>query len=220
MSIIIIIKTLLIVIISVSMVSCSEKIDVEKEADNIYINSSIETIQDNSNNVYQLKLNEIKELYLMPDIEEIAIKVYNRNISKQQIELAKINNKYSIKNKKTEKEIIVNAITGKVIEEEAERLMIKPSQKDVDEYIRLLRDELNNDSVESNEIKDYIVASRLSEDDYLKQQAENIYYIYQKELFFKYLKEEKIDYDKYVEDLISKADIEFLDKELEKVYTQ
>lgn len=216
----IIIKTLLIVIISVSMVSCSEKIDVEKEADNIYINSSIETIQDNSNNAYQLKLNEIKELYLMPDIEEIAIKVYNRNISKQQIELAKINNKYSIKNKKTEKEIIVNAITGKVIEEEAERLMIKPSQKDVDEYIRLLRDELNNDSVESNEIKDYIVASRLSEDDYLKQQAENIYYIYQKELFFKYLKEEKIDYDKYVEDLISKADIEFLDKELEKVYTQ
>ena len=79
---------------------------------------------------------------------------------------------------------------------------------------------IKNSSAERNEIKDYISVSRLSEDDYLKQQSENIYHIYQKELFFEYLKSQNIDSDKYVQDLIYKAEIEFLDKELEKVYTQ
>ena len=156
----------------------------------------------------------------MPDIDKVVIKVHDRDILKEQIELAKINNKYSIKNKKTEKEIIVNAITGKVIEEEAERLMLKPDREEIDEYVNFVKEELNNRSAERNEIKDYISVSRLSEDDYLKQQSENIYHIYQKELFFEYLKSQNIDSDKYVEDLISKADIEFLDKEIEKAYSQ
>lgn len=215
-------NVLVIFIIGISMVSCAENKSSNKvdntNVNNVCISSSTDDTPGAFGNNRSLALEEMRSLSLMPNIDEIVIIVNDYGIPRSQIELARINNKYTSSNPESEKDIIANAIRGKVIASEADKLQIKPEQKYIDEYINFVKDMLHNDMDGGMEIKDHINALGVTEEEYLKQQADNIYFVYQNEEFRKYIEAKNIDYDKYVDDLVGEADIQFNDKDIERIY--
>lgn len=213
---------LVVIIIGISMVSCAENKSSDKVQNANVNNVCISSLTDDTSSVFEnnrnLALEEIRSLSSMPNIDEVVIIVNEYGIPRIQIELARINNKYTLSNPKSEKDIIANAIRGKVVASEADKLRITPNQKSIDEYINFVKDMLHNDMAGGMEIKEHINALGVTEEEYLKQQADNIYFVYQNEEFRKYIEAKNIDYDKYVDDLVGEADIQFNDKDIERIY--
>lgn len=174
-----------------------------------------------------------KELDNIPNITEPIILVNGQSIIRKTFELEKIFCEYS--NSKSLKERMNLIIRNKVVQQEAIRMKIEPSQAKIDTYITQIKNGLSEDS--NSYINGYIAGMGISLEEYFDTLRKIAYNTYQREDLWQTIvisKKEEITaqaikrdipvnemeaeyYNQYVDNLIKKATIEYVDPEIEKL---
>ena len=154
---------------------------------------------------------KIKDLSEFEGINEVIAIVNGKEITRFSFEAQKITKE--VQYNLTTKEIMYSLIRPIVIQTEAERLKLKPSQDGIDEYISSLEYSLDNEYVQT-----YMKAKELSYEEYMKEQKENAYKMFLTDALCKYAETlpEYDDAESYINHLIKYADIKIYDSEIEK----
>ena len=176
---------------------------------------------------------KIKEILDNPEFDKPAIRINEEYISQYAIETAKVFVEGTPA--KDLKHEIISKIKANVLRREANRLNIKPADEEVEEYfnfsIRALEENGNNF------LDGYLKGRDMTIEEYTAEIKDDIYYMKQGEALQAYIlkdmeqeliKEadkrktsvwevEKEYYDEYVDELIKKADIEYLDPEIKQI---
>lgn len=162
-----------------------------------------------------------KALSDVTGIDETVIIVNGYQISRRHYENKKLEGE-SMDSPMTVKNCVDSLVQTFAIKSEAERLNIKPLQQDIDNYMEQYKKALESKSQGTEIPLAYIEALGISVDEYLIELEKSVYNMFQREEFRKYLESEKgiTDFDKYFDELAKKADVEFLDPEIEKLYNE
>lgn len=196
------------------------------------------TIENRNEEMYKLFFSigsEISSLSNIPEIEKDAVIVNGKSISKKDIEIEKIQIKYSESNI-TLKERITVLIKNMVLTSEANRLKIEPSQKDIASYMDNIKISIEHDN---GQISGYINGTGITIEEFILTNEKMAYNMYQRRELWKSVKSKKINkqiqkeaedreisfdvvdkeyYEKYAEELMSKANIQILDEELKIMF--
>ena len=158
------------------------------------------------------KINNVDKI---PNINDVVILVDDLSITRKDFEIQKI-----YQEGKKDKEIIHSLIRTKATKAEAIRLNIEPSKDKIDAYLMQTREGLYNKDEGSEIIITYIEALGLSTEEYLELLGELAYDMYQREALWEHVKERGTytDYEEYVNSLAEKADVKFIDVQIEKIY--
>ena len=156
-----------------------------------------------------------KALSSVPEIDNSAVLVNGLTITKRTIEHQK--NMQPIFYTKSLKDEIVQIVRQKVQNSEAIKQGIKPSQDDVDAYLKQEADSLNNQDPGMENILSYIAGMGITIDEYEQSQQQPIYDLYQRDALLKTLPT-GTDTNKYVDGLVEKADIQILDPAVQVLF--
>lgn len=178
------------------------------------------------------------------ELDTVAMIVDGDEISKREIEqsklaaLTRVNNEVvEIDLHQEEKREIIELVRNAVVNVEAKRKGIQPKQEDIDQYINEQR-EMFNIPKSNSVINLYIKASGLTEEEYWNNMRKSKYISMQRSMLYESvmtpLEDEinaeveetgvfaaklKIEYwEKYIDELVSKAEIEILDPELKVLF--
>jgi len=179
-----------------------------------------------------------------PELDTVAMIVDGDEISKREIEqsklaaLTRVNNEVvEIDLHQEEKREIIELVRNAVVNAEAKRKGIQPKQEDIDQYINEQREMFN--IPESNTVINlYIKASGLTEEEYWNNMGKAKYISMQRSMLYESVMtplEEDINieagergaivadvrteyWEKYIDELVSKAEIEILDPELKALF--
>ena len=178
------------------------------------------------------------------ELDTVAMIVDGDEISKREIEqsklaaLTRVNNEVvEIDLHQEEKREIIELVRNAVVNAEAKRKGIQPKQEDIDQYINEQR-EMFNIPKSNSVINLYIKASGLTEEEYWNNMGKSKYISMQRSMLYESvmtpLEDEinaeveetgvfaaklKIEYwEKYIDELVSKAEIEILDPELKVLF--
>ena len=148
-------------------------------------------------------------------IDEIAVVVEGIEVTKREIETQKLN----LKNE-TVKGAVDLLIWQKSAEAEANKLNISPPQEKLDLYLEQLQASLDKTSPNYELTFKMLEIAGLSEEEYIEKSMEAIYPIYQREALWEYVSRSEglTDYDKYFDELMKNATVEFKDKEINRQY--
>ena len=160
---------------------------------------------------------KIKNLESLSNINEAVIIVNGYNITKKDVETQKIYAEF-LKDEDI-REKIYGLIKTKVIETEAKRLGISPDEEAINEYIKQSKDALEKGETGTEILLALMTGLGVTTEEYLSILREEIYTLYQSSALQQHLeqRENNFDYSIYTEDLVNKAEVEFLDEELEKM---
>lgn len=165
-----------------------------------------------------IKISEkIKNLDKISNINDVVIIVNGFPITRKDFETQKIYQRDA-----QNKNIIDSLIRTKAIKSEAIRLNIQPSKEKINAYLTQIRESISNKEEGSETITTYIKTLGLSIEEYLELLEESTYDMYQREALWEYVSEKDnlADYEEYVDNLAKKADIKFVDVQIEKLYRQ
>ncbi|MBE7052212.1 MAG: hypothetical protein E7395_06555 [Ruminococcaceae bacterium] len=163
---------------------------------------------------------KIRELDSISGIDDVVVIVSGKGITRRDVETAKIMRGVDITNdNETVKSILHNLMKHKAMKAEAERLNIEPDAADVEKYWKPIKDEIYDENADEFAKAD-MISLGLTKEEYVQRHIQIGYDMYQREALFKFAAPAHGDYDRFADELIKKAKIEFLDKELEDIYTQ
>lgn len=163
---------------------------------------------------------EIKALDDISGIDETVILVDDYPITRKTFEVQRIYTKY-IKNT-TLKEAIEEIIKNTAIKAEAERLNIQPSEEKIDAYIESVDSTLREDVTGAEIDIALIEGLGITREEYILQQREIAYNMYQREALWLSVEDSQKDkdYDQYMDEIAKKADVEILDEEISTILSR
>lgn len=166
---------------------------------------------------YESAIKKVNELSNVEGIDSVIIKVNDKKITKRTFETEKIMKglQYSI----PEKDILYFLIRPLVLNSEAERLDIEPSQDSINNYVNNIKDGLESGGNGMEYAFAYINAKGITTEEYLEESRKTAYDMFQREALYKYAEslDEYDNIEEYINDLINKAEIIFYDSEIEKI---
>jgi len=174
------------------------------------------SVTSDNNEMMREKGKESKDIYSNDKNSAVVILVNGYEILRKDIETQKT--LAPLFADKTEKDIINDAIKNLVIKSEAERLNIKPQQNDIDKYMEQTQNAIDNNYEGMDLLISYLEGADITLEDYMISLEESAYNMFQREELRKHIESKNMDYEKYVKDILSEADIQFNDKMLEKIY--
>lgn len=198
---------------------------INDDASKLYIDSQKE--------IYSALGAKIKELSDIPGIEDPAILVNGHPITKKDIENEKIRSEFS--NSFSLKEKINELIRKKVEIAEANRLEIKPVQDDLNAYLERTKQAIESNANANAVLQAYIEGRNITKEAYFELLYDQEYINYQRMAWWDAVnprekilfeaKERNVDvnivdaeyHNRYVDELVKKADIEYLDPEIEEI---
>ena len=196
-------------------------VGVETEKDKVNVNTSIqEQNMKTESDMWKSIGARIRELDMVPEIDEVAILVDGYSITKKEFETQKI---YSeILRNATIKESTEALIRAKAIEAEAIRMNIYPSKEKIEVYLRQVDESLKNRVNGTETIFAYMEGMGITQKEYLSMLEKSAYAMYQREALWasvESLQKDK-DYEQYVDEVVNNAKIEFIEPEVKKLFTQ
>lgn len=159
----------------------------------------------------------IRELDNIAGIDDSAMLINGHPITKREIETQKIHSEIFMIT--TVKESIESLIQQKAVEAEAIRMNIYPPQEKINTYIKQVDESLKNKVKGTEMIFAYMKGMGITQDEYLSMIEESAYEMYQREALWtkvQSLQKDK-DYNKYVDELVKSAKVEFIDFEVKKL---
>lgn len=157
-----------------------------------------------------------KELSTVPGIDDPVILVNGLQITKRTVEFQKA--LQILPNSKPLKDEIISIVRSKVVQSEAIKRGIQPSQESIDAYLEQNLDVLKNEASGSAPILAYIEGMGMTIEEYMETQEELAYNMYQRSALWLSVKATQESYDKFVDELVEKADIEILDSEIKSLF--
>jgi len=171
-------------------------------------------------------------------VDEPAILVNGHPITKKSIEHQKILSE-EIPNVVSLKKSIISMVRMKVVQVEAIRKKVQPSQDKIDDYLKMNRDILENVPLGTESTIYYIEGLGMTKEEYLKELEESAYNIFQREALYDPIEESQKEkvwdeaekrgvkvsvvskeyYERYVNGLVRKAKIEILDPEIKDIFS-
>ena len=119
----------------------------------------------------------------------------------------------------TLKDNIVSIVRTKVVQSEAIKKNIEPSQKDIDAY---LQEELKTFKEGTTFGLDfevgYIEGMGITIEEYIESRKQMIYDMYQRNQFWASVQPIEKNKEEYIDDLVKKAEIEILDPEIKQLF--
>lgn len=203
--------------------------DIDKVSSDMVATSDIDSYKE----IYYSLGIKLKALSDMPNIDEPAIIVNSLTITRRDIEIAKIHGEFT--KDFSLKEKIWGMIREKVEIADAIRLNIEPNYEELYDYLERTKNALNENLDDKEVIQAYMDAMQLTEEEYFNSLEEIEYINYQRMAWWETVKPKEIilseakkrnidvndiDYEyreKYVDELVKKAEIEILDSEIQKV---
>lgn len=162
---------------------------------------------------------EEKALNNIEGIDNPAIMVDGKAITKRQIETLKITNSHT---DLSEIEIIDSAVREFVLNLEAERLQIKPEQEKIDTIMEQNRLFLEEKQPGSEIDLAYIEEKGITLEEYLHYTEDVLYKMFQRDALREYVGIEdeaySEEYEEYIDGLVKNADIEIVDPDIKKLY--
>ena len=157
----------------------------------------------------------IKGISMIQGIDDPAILVNGYSITKKEIETQKILK--DAPNSSSLKENINLMIRAKVVWAEAIRLGIQPSQDRINAYVEQSKEGLGEGTPEM--ILSYIEGMGITQEEYLAMLEKAAYEMFQKEALWTFVEssQKDKDYERYVDGLVKKANIEILDPDIKKL---
>lgn len=203
-----VICVILIICCSVGFIKEKHKISAKENSTHTHV-----SVTSDNNEIMREKGKEYKGIYSNDDV---VILVNGYEILRKDVEIQKT--LAPLFNNITEKDIINDAIKNLVIKSEAERLGIKPQQNDIDKYMEQMQNAFDNNYEGMDLLISYLESAGITLEDYMISLKVSAYNIFQRDELRKYVDSKNLDYDKYIEDLINGADIQFNDEILEEIY--
>lgn len=157
-----------------------------------------------------------KELSTVPGIDDPVILVNGLQITKRTVEFQKA--LQILPNSKPLKDEIISIVRSKVVQSEAIKRGIQPSQESIDAYLEQNLDVLKNEAPGSAPILAYIEGMGMTIEEYMETQEELAYNMYQRSALWLSVEATQESYDKFVDELVEKADIEILDSEIKSLF--
>ncbi len=158
-----------------------------------------------------------KELSSVPGIDDPVIIVNGLNITRKTIEYQKA--LQMLPNSKPLKDEIVSIVRQKVVQSEAIKRGIKPSQESIDEYLKGEMDALKEEIPGTETILSYIKGMGITIEEYIETQEELAYSMYQRSELWLSVEDTQESHDKFVDSLVEKAEIEILDPEIKSLFS-
>lgn len=197
---------------------------------NIKIDADLENMDNNEKFfLYGTKIKELKGI----DTDAAVILVNGEKITAYDIESCRILTEIFEKNDLEER--IKDIVRDKVVECEANRRNIEPDAEELKAYLEQSRTLIENGEVPY--IEEYIRGRGITKEEYLDEMAESEYKIRKNAELYKIILEERYEeiennksketdesisdkeyIDKYVDDLVEKAEIEYLNSEKESLF--
>lgn len=178
-------------------------------------NSGLDNIAINDKESGILLGQKIKALSDDPEMNKVVIIVDGYEITKKDVEAERINS--TMTNSGTFEERVEELIRVTVLNAEAERLGILPSQDRIDNYLAQVKTGLEEGK--NDFFVGYIEGMGITQDEYFKNIEDVTYKIFQREALWNQVSPEGKygNYDDYSKYLVDKADIQILDPELKKM---
>lgn len=205
--------------------------DIEQEYISIYDD-------DSSKMMFEMGV-KIRELESIPGIDDIVLVVNGCHITKKDIEKEKIveenEEKYS------PKELVLKVMREKVVISEAIKMKIGPPKDKINAYIEQIRAILKSNSDIALALQSYMEGMEITIEQYLTILEQKEYENYQRiglwEMVKSVEKDEQIQkeandrgvsvgvvdaeyYEKYVDELMDKAEIQILDEEIARILSE
>lgn len=178
---------------------------------------------------------EIKMISEIPGIDDTAILVNGNVITRKDIEKERIESKYS--DSESFEMRINSLVREEVVIAEAVRLGIQPTQETIDMYVEQTKQVIDAETDTSTIIQAYINGMGITQEEYIEMAKKEKYKEEQRIMLWDMVRPEEaikskvgsekevstgeIDkkyYEKYVDELMEKADIEILDPELKSFF--
>jgi len=203
----IIIKVLIILFSFTSCSSLNDNVQSDTKMD-------IEIQESSADEFSEANLEElggkIRDLNTRPGINDVVIMVNGYPITRKDIEVQKIYDEFSQSKSNTE-DIINSLIRYRVIKCEADRLNVNVEQSTVSEYIGQIKKSLENKEPGTEVILSMIKGAGATIDEYINVLELSAYDMFQRDALRKKLKKEKSeDFEAYIDELVQRAEIEFL----------
>lgn len=191
------------------------------------INGNVESLNDKDmvegktddiNEKYFLLGRKIYELSEIDGINDIVAYVNGYPVTRKEIVSQVIISE--ILCEPSSKERVQKLIRNKVVETEAIKRDIKPSTEKIEEYLNQTKEILSGE--EGATINNYIEGRNMTQQEYIDELRESEYIIQQRVELWNYIKEtnksySENNYEKYVDGLMKKAKIKYLDEDLKKI---
>lgn len=212
-----------IVIGAIFLVSCTE----QKNKNIDFMSSAIQTDSSKTDD-FTLNDEEVqkelwfsvglkyKELSAVPGIDDPVILVNGLHITKRTVEYQKA--LQILPNSKPLKDEIVSIVRSKVVQSEAIKRGIQPSQESINAYLEQNMDILKNEAPGSGPILAYIEGMGITIEEYIETQEELVYNMYQRSELWLSVETTQESHDKFVDGLVEKADIKILDPEIKSLF--
>lgn len=150
---------------------------------------------------------KIKELDDFPEMNQAAVLVNGQTITRKEVEAMKIWCQYTGGDSLEDR--IRGAIQKIVINTEADRLGIEPSQDKIDAYMKEEKTVFETNAVGTEYIISYMEGMGMKKEEYFKELEKSAYNMFQRDALRVHVLETGIstDFDAYVENLIENAEV-------------
>ena len=158
---------------------------------------------------------KITEISSIPGIDDPAILVNGLQITKEIVEGQKA--LQAVYTNNSFKDKIVLGVRNKVLNSEAIKQGIQPSQDNIDAYLKQVRDSFDDGTSDTDVMVSYMKGMGITIDEYMEQQKAVAYDQFQRDALRKSLPA-GTDWNKYTDGLVEKADIQILDPEIQALF--
>ena len=162
---------------------------------------------------------KIKALSDVPGIDDPAILVNGISITKREIETQSILD--NVQGSFPLKETIDILIRTRAMQAEAIILGIEPSQDKIDNFLEHTKRGFGSDAEGGEEIYGYLKGMEITMEEYLTTLEEVVYVMFQCEDLWASVEPSRKfkSYEEYIDTLVAKANIEILDPEIKKLFS-
>lgn len=188
----------------------------EYDFENMVVSNDVKSNQ-HSIDEYEKIQREIANILNSESMDEVIIIVNGVEITREDFETQKMLSIYNYGTFSI-KEIVYSLIKPLVINTEAERLNLKTSQDRVNQYMEGVRLALTEDKETKEFIDAYVNGRGITLEDYLKEQEEMAYQMFQREALYDYIEDatKNADIDEYIYNLLKYANIQINDSEIKE----
>ena len=160
---------------------------------------------------------ELKNTFESENIDEIVGYINDCKITKKELVSLEIYSKYF--NDKTYSERVCDLLRKKVLNSEAISLKLEPPKQKITDYFEIVTKAINSNEEGSKQISDYIDIMGITVDEYVAQNIDYMYDMYQREELYnlKGLKTAE-ECNDYADSLLKTAKVKFFDDNLKREF--
>ena len=204
--------------------SCKKQTAKENTINNPFDYDTMESFEQKNAGIpideYREVMNKTYQLSKQDNMQDVIITANDKEITRYEYESLKLIKE--VQYKITEKQIIYSIIKPRILNSEAEKLVLSPNQTDIDGYMADARKVMEDEDLYvggGEYVNVYMDCMHLTREEYLDDQRKNAYNMFQREALYKYAQtlNEYESYEEYEKHLINSAKIVFHDPEIEKL---